>query len=141
MNLEKIRQYITRVDDETVALKIDLRDKNVYGAGVKILDIEMHWISLVKEGGEVEEDDDFYDSDLGVNWDMTGVDDLNKVVFDFYRRNEFREQLREILADVGFSAAAVARVDGSEEGMQDDGRASYDANGIADEVRLALGIN
>ena len=36
------------------------------------------------------------------------------------------------------SASAVAEVTGSEWGMQDEGRASYDANSIADEVRAHI---
>ena len=52
----------------------------------------------------------------------------------FYWENEFTEQLKELLAEVGFSDDAIEDVCTSEWGMQDVGRASYDAYTCGEEM-------
>jgi hypothetical protein len=52
----------------------------------------------------------------------------------FYWDGEFTETLQQILTDNGFSASAVADVCTSEWGMQDEGRASYDAYTLGEEL-------
>lgn len=110
----------------------------------------------------IEDDGDGYfgDGDLAVLWSMEGLtndesaqtmgslllrnihsdDDVTRVMGEFYWEQGFNERLREILIAHGFSAEAAEDVYGSEWGMQDEGRASYDANSIADEVRKHFGI-
>ena len=155
MQANKIKQYITHNDAEGVNIEIDVSDKNIMCAGVKVLGVGMY-VSKVNEG---DESDVFYcDGDLYVTWDMQGLvnnedartagmlllrnvhsdDDVTKVMGEFYWQDAFSAQLANILADAGFSAEAIADVHTSEWGMQDEGRASYDAYSIADEVRKAI---
>ena len=61
-------------------------------------------------------------------------DDITETMGEFYWEHAFDEQLKQILLDAGFSTTAVADVCTSEWGMQDEGRASYDANAIAEEM-------
>lgn len=96
-----------------------------------------------------------HDGDLAVNYDISRLqndasaqtmgtmllrnlhseDEVTQVMSEFYWEHAYDEELAEILLSAGFSAEAVADVSGSEWGMQDEGRASYDAYAIADEVR------
>jgi hypothetical protein len=55
----------------------------------------------------------------------------------YYWDGEFTETLQQLLVQNGFSAAAAADVCTSEWGMQDVGRASYDAFEIANEMLAA----
>lgn len=110
----------------------------------------------------IEDDGDGYfnDGDLAVNWSIEGLtnnenaqtmgmlllrnlhsdDEVTQVMGEFYWENGFTERLRELLVAQGFSAEAAADVTTSEWGMQDEGRASYDAYVIADEVRKHFNI-
>ena len=148
MQTAKIAQFVKRYDDEGVNLEIDVSDKNIVCAGVKVLEIGMY----------VADNEDEGSGDMYVTWDMEGLqndetartagmlllrnvhseDEVTAVMGQFYWEHAFDEQLRGILQDVGFSAEAVADVTTSEWGMQDEGRASYDAYSIADEVRKAI---
>jgi len=55
----------------------------------------------------------------------------------FYWESAFDEQLQQLLKQNGFSAAAAEDVCTSEWGMQDVGRASYDAFAVAEEMLAA----
>ena len=130
-------------------LYIDLADKNLFVNNCKVDSITM---CVTLDDGEV------YAGDLAVNWQA--VDDSNyndgnstlimRNVHDdntntqtmgaFYWEHEFTSTLHSILLENGFSAKAVEDVGGSEWGMQDVGRASYDAYFIADEMLEAYNI-
>jgi C4-dicarboxylate transporter len=58
----------------------------------------------------------------------------------FYWEHEFDATLKQLLVEAGFSAAAAADVCTSEWGMQDVGRASYDACLIAEEVLSSVNV-
>lgn len=146
-NAEKIAQYVTK-NEEGVSFAIDVSDKGITCAGVRVLEVGMF----------VNTEEDGYDGDMYVLWDMQGLqndetaqtmgtlllrnvhsaDEVTAVMGEFYWENAFTEQLAGLLADAGFSAEAIADLCTSEWGMQDEGRASYDAYEIADEVRKAL---
>ena len=64
----------------------------------------------------------------------SATDNVTETMQQFYWEDAFSTQLVQILADAGFSTDAVADVCTSEWGMQDEGRASYDANAIAEEM-------
>ena len=64
-------------------------------------------------------------------------DEVTKAMSYFYWDGAFTQRLQQILADCGFSADACA-VGTSEWGMQDEGRASYDAFDLADEIRAIM---
>ena len=101
-------------------------------------------------------DGDCY-GDLAVNWEeqddstykhntallMRDIDDTNnntQTMGAFYWDGEFTSTLQQLLVEYGFSTAAAQDVCTSEWGMQDVGRASYDANAIAEEVCAAHNI-
>lgn len=136
--------------DDGVHFTIAVNERH---CGVLVESITM-FVSTYKE----DEDDEFWgDGDLAVNYSIEGLentgggdmgtlimrgwdDELGTVMRKFYSEEAFTGRLREILIAHGFSAEAAANVNGSEWGMQDEGRASYDAYEIADEVRKHLGV-
>ena len=93
--------------------------------------------------------------DLAVNYDISNLqndesartagmlllrnvhsdDEVTTAMGHFYWEGAFTERLNEILADCGFTACNATT---SEWGMQDEGRASYDAYDLADEVRSIM---
>lgn len=121
--------------------------------GLLIESISMY-VSTVNDGGY------FYDGDLAVNYSIEGLsnnenadtmgslllrnmyseDDVTEAMKLFYWEDAYTERLREILIAHGFSNEAASNVYTSEWGMQDEGRASYDANCIMDEVRKHFNI-
>ena len=139
-------QNVTRTEDG-LALNIAVNEKF---AGVTVTSITMHI--------GTECDDEYWgDGDLAVNWATTGLqntgggdmgmllmrgsnDEVGTVMGRFYWDNGFTARLRKILIANGFSKEAANDVSTSEWGMQDEGRASYDAYAIADEIRAAFNI-
>jgi len=129
-------------------------DVNEVHCGVLVESIDM-FVSTQCEDGEY-----WGDGDLAVCWSVEGLtndesaqtmgslllrnihsdDDVTRVMGEFYWERGFNERLRELLVAHGFSAEAAEDVSGSEWGMQDEGRASYDAYSIADEVREHFNI-
>ena len=144
MTNTNIAKYITR-DDEGFYLNIALDEEF---AGVKVTSVHMY---IAKEA----EDDCYFDGDLAVAWAVDGLentgggdmgslimrgsnDEVGEVMGEFYWNHSFDERLQEILLESGFSAEAATDVNGSEWGMQDEGRASYDAGTLANEVRSIM---
>lgn len=140
---------ITAEDAEGVTLEIAVN--KAYNDKVTVESVTMYV-------GLVEEDGYYYDSDLAVNYsidklqndetaqtmgtlllrNLNSNDEVTQVMSEFYWEHSYDAELRDILLEAGFSADAVADVCTSEWGMQDEGRASYDANSIADEVRAHI---
>ena len=94
-----------------------------------------------------------YDGDLAVHWDASNMqntgggnmgtllmrganDEVGRTMGRFYWDSEFDSHVNSMLHAAGFDASM--RVTGSEWGMQDEGRASYDAYDVADAVRAAM---
>ena len=106
----------------------------------------------------VAKDEDEGSGDLAVNYDITNLqndetaqtmgmlllrnlhsdDEVTQAMSFFYWDGAFTERLNEILADCGFTACNATT---SEWGMQDEGRASYDAYDLADEIRAIMQNN
>ena len=142
VNNTKIKTVTTFENaDNSVQLDIDLADKNYVVNGRKVESVTLYT------------DADCY-GDLAVNWEeeddsnyvhntsmlMRDTSDSNnntETMGEFYWERAFNTQLQAILLEAGFSTEAVADVSGSEWGMQDVGRASYDANCIAEEMLTA----
>ena len=100
----------------------------------------------------IAKDDDYGSGDLAVNYNITALqndetaqtmgtllvrnihseDEVTVVMGQFYWEGAFTARLNAILAERGFTANTVHT---SEWGMQDEGRASYDACELADEIR------
>lgn len=125
----KVRQHITDADDDYVTLEIAVNmplDK-----GITVNNIEMAVAKEAETG----------DSDLAVNYTIdSNIISSQDAMKMFYVDRAFDNSLADILVKAGFSQAA-SKVSGSEGGMQEEGRASYDADEIADEVRMALSSN
>ena len=137
--MQTIKNVTTLENNYSVQLDIDLADKNYTVNGHTVESVTMY------------ADTDCI-GDLAVNWtcadtDSAGytesamlmrnnsaTDNTTQTMQEFYWEHAFDDTLATILADAGFSAAAVADVCTSEWGMQDAGRASYDANAIAAEM-------
>jgi hypothetical protein len=64
---------------------------------------------------------------------MHSDDEVTVAMGHFYWDDAFTARLREIVAACGFASASDITT--SEWGMQDEGRASYDAYDLADEIR------
>ena len=142
VNNTKIKTVTTFENaDNSVQLDIDLTAKNYVVNGRKVESVTLYT------------DADCY-GDLAVNWEeeddsnyvhntsmlMRDTDDSNnntETMGEFYWERAFNTQLQAILLEAGFSTEAVADVSTSEWGMQDEGRASYDANCIAEEMLTA----
>jgi len=139
----KIAQFVTVEDcGDSFVLHKEIDEQF---AGVKVTGISLY----------VYKDEDEGCGDLAVSWNVDGLentgggdmgmllmrgdnDEVGVVMGEFYWENGFTARLKELLAEMGFSADAVDDVTTSEWGMQDEGRASYDAYAIADEVRNAM---
>jgi len=63
-------------------------------------------------------------------------DEVTQAMSYFYWEGAFTAQLQQIIADCGFTTASD--ISTSEWGMQDEGRASYDAFELADEIRSIM---
>ena len=64
---------------------------------------------------------------------MHSDDEVTVAMGHFYWDGAFTQRLQEIIANAGFASASDITT--SEWGMQDEGRASYDAYDLADEIR------
>ena len=143
-NNTKIKN-VTTLDtaDNSIQLEINLAD-----AGYSVNGHAVESVTLYADTDCV--------GDLAVNWayeetDNTGyvantmllmrnntaTDNVTETMQEFYWEHAFDAELEKILLDAGFSTDAVADVCGSEWGMQDEGRASYDAFCIAEEMFAA----
>ena len=140
---------ITAEDAEGVTLEIAVN--KAYNEQVVVESVTMYVTPQ-------EQDGYYYDSDLAVNYstdklqndetaqtmgtmllrNLNSNDEVTQVMSEFYWEHSYNGELAEILLNAGFSASAVAEVRSSEWGMQDEGRASYDASEIADEVRAHI---
>ena len=131
--------------DNSVQLEINLADKNYT--------VNAHAVESVT----LYADADCY-GDLAVNWEYAeadsagyvdsvmlmrnnnATDNTTETMQEFYWEHAFDDTLQTILLAAGFSTEAVADVCTSEWGMQDEGRASYDANCIAEEMLAAHNV-
>ena len=154
LNNTLIKAATETVENEGIQLYINLEQHNLQVNGRKLESISM-WVAAAAD----EWDADMYcDGDLAVNWDeaddaayedgnsmllmrnTNSGDENTETMGKFYWEHCFDETLSTLLQQHGFSAAAANAVSGSEWGMQDVGRASYDACEIAEEVRAAHNI-
>jgi len=143
-NMQNLK-YVTR-DDNAVQLEIDLTAQNysVNGHAVEsvtlyadeecIGDLAVNWKFEEADGADYT-----HNTQLMMR-DNSSKDNITATMGEFYWDGCFDEQLADILTEAGFSAKAVRGVMGSEWGMQDEGRASYDAVEIGEEMLLANGL-
>jgi hypothetical protein len=148
--MQKAKQYITQVDD---GYELCITLENEQCAGVSVESVTM-FVSNVNEADDGDEAS-YFDGDLAVNYNIDTLqndetaqtmgmlllrnihsdDEVTAVMGQFYWEGAFTERLNEILVECGFKTCNVHT---SEWGMQDEGRASYDAYDLADEVRSIM---
>ena len=144
--MQNTKQYITETGD---GYELCITLNNEQCAGVNVESITM-FISNVNEAEDGDEAC-YYDGDLAVNYNIDALqndetaqtmgtlllrnmhsdDEVTTVMGQFYWDDAFTQRLNAILAECGFTNT----VHTSEWGMQDEGRASYDACELADEIR------
>ena len=138
-NTTKIKT-VTTIENDSVQLHIDLADKNysVNGHAVESItmyaDADCYGDLAVNWAYEESDNDGYVESTMLLMRNNNSDDNVTETMGQFYWESAFDEELASILADAGFSREAVADVCTSEWGMQDEGRASYDANCIAEEM-------
>ena len=141
LNTTKIKTVTNfNADENSVQLYIDLADKNysVNGHAVESItmyaDADCYGDLAVNWKYEESDNDGYVESTMLLMRNKNSDDDVTETMGQFYWENCFSTQLAHILSDAGFSKEAIEDVFTSEWGMQDEGRASYDANCIAEEM-------
>ena len=126
--------------DNSVQLEIDLTAKNysVNGHAVEsvtmYVDTECLGDLAVNWAYDDSDNADYVDNTTLLMRNTNSDDNVTETMGKFYWDGEFTSTLQQILTDNGFSASAVADVCTSEWGMQDEGRASYDAYTLGEEL-------
>ena len=127
-------------DEKSVQLEIDLADRNLTVNGHAVDYISMYTdtdcIGDLAVNWKYEETDNegYVENAMLLMRNNSATDNVTETMQQFYWEDCFADTLAQILTDAGFSTEAVADVFTSEWGMQDEGRASYDANCIAEEM-------
>ena len=139
-NTTKIKTVTTREND-SVQLDIDLAKHNLQVNGRNVQSITLYadadcYGDLAVNWEEEEDSNYVHNSDMLMR---DNSDDTNntQTMQQFYWEHAFDDTLVQLLQAAGFSRLACEDVCGSEWGMQDVGRASYDANAIAEEMLAA----
>ena len=131
---------VTNLDGNSVQLCIDLANKNYVVNGHAIESVTMYADTdcigdlAVNWKYEESDNDGYVESTMLLMRNKGSNDDVTETMGQFYWENCFATELEAILLEAGFSTEAVEDVFTSEWGMQDEGRASYDANLIAEEM-------
>ena len=149
--MQNAKQYITETGD---GYNLCITLNNEVCAGVTVESITM-FVSNVNEADDGDDDASYCDGDLAVNYnidtlqnnesaqtmgmlllrDIDSDDEVTAVMEQFYGDDAFTQRLNAILVECGFKTCNVHT---SEWGMQDEGRASYDAYDLADEIRAIM---
>tara|TARA_B110000046_G_scaffold163683_1_gene178788 strand:+ start:42 stop:503 length:462 start_codon:yes stop_codon:yes gene_type:complete len=145
VNNTKIKTVTTRnTADNSVELDIDLAAKNYVVNGRKVQSITLYadadCYGDLAVNWEEEEDSNYVHNTSMLMRDTNDTTNNTATMGEFYWEHAFDNTLHSILSEYGFSAQAVADVCTSEWGMQDVGRASYDANCIAEEMLAAHNV-
>ena len=147
--MQNAKQYITETEDG-YELCITLDNEQCEGVDVESITMFISKVNEAEDGDEAC----YYDGDLAVNYNIDALqndetaqtmgtlllrnlhsdDEVTVAMGHFYWDGAFTARLNEILAECGFANTAHT----SEWGMQDEGRASYDAYDLADEIRAIM---
>ena len=136
---------VTTLDtaDNSIQLDINLADKNYTVNGHVVESVTLYadadCVGDLAVNWQYEETDNtgYVANTMLLMRNNTATDNVTETMQEFYWEHAFDAELEKILLDAGFSTDAVADVCGSEWGMQDEGRASYDAFCIAEEMFAA----
>ena len=143
MQTELIKKVVTNEhNDLQLEIKLAERELTVNGRLVESItlfacdecvgDLAVNWQAV--------DDSDYKHNTQLLMRDNNDSNSNTQTMGAFYWDREFSEELRAILREHGFSDEACADVYGSEWGMQDVGRASYDAYLIGKEMCNAYDI-
>ena len=147
--MQNAKQYITETEDG-YNLCINVNEQ----CGNYTVDSITMFISNVNEAEDGDEAM-YFNGDLAVNYDISTLqndetaqtmgtlllrnlhsdDEVTTAMGHFYWDDAFTARLNAILTQHGFTANTAHT---SEWGMQDEGRASYDACELADEIRAIM---
>ena len=140
VNNTKIKT-VTNLDGNSVQLHIDLAAHNLQVNGRTVQSITMYadadCAGDLAVNWEEEDDNDYVHNSSMLMRDIDDSNNNTTTMGEFYWESAFDEQLQQLLKQNGFSAAAAEDVCTSEWGMQDVGRASYDAFAVAEEMLAA----
>jgi len=140
VNNTKIKT-VTTIENDSVQLDIDLAKHNLLVNGRKVQSITMYTdtdcIGDLAVNWEEEDDTNYVHNNSMLMRDNSDESNNTETMQQFYWEHAFDDTLVQLLQAAGFSRAACEDVSGSEWGMQDVGRASYDANAIAEEMLAA----
>ena len=139
-NTTKIKN-VTTIENDSVQLDIDLAKHNLLVNGRKVQSITMYTdtdcIGDLAVNWEEEDDTNYVHNTSMLMRDNSDESNNTETMQQFYWEHAFDDTLVQLLQAAGFSREASEDVCGSEWGMQDVGRASYDANAIAEEMLAA----
>ena len=143
-NNTKIKTVTTRDGDIAVQLEIDLAQHNLQVNGRKVQSITMYADAEcsgdLAVNWEEEDDSNYVHNSSMLMRDTSDSNNNTDTMGQFYWDSCFDDTLVQLLQENGFSKSASEDVCGSEWGMQDVGRASYDAFAIATEILAAHNI-
>ena len=132
-------------DEKSVQLEIDLEGKGYVVNGHAVEYISMYadtdCIGDLAVNWKYEETDNagYVENAMLLMRNNSATDNVTETMQQFYWEDCFADTLAQILTEAGFSTEAVEDVGTSEWGMQDAGRASYDANALAEEMLATYG--
>ena len=135
LNAQTVQQFIEYTQEDGFNFEIVV-NKTFTTAGDGL------WSNVVKDVfvesismfiSTVNNEGDFYDGDLAINYTSDTWD--NDVDGLIYTDRAFIAQVHAFLINAGFDNEAVNAISYSEQGMQEDERVSCDANEFADYLR------
>ena len=139
-----LNKTYTQRDGNEVTLNICLREQDYSVNGRKVLAVTMYTDTeccgdLAVEW-EAEDDSNYVHNSSMLMRDTSDSNNNTATMGEFYWEHAFDDKLHAILQAAGFTQEAAESVCTSEWGMQDVGRASYDANAIAEEMLQAYNM-
>ncbi len=142
-NTTKIKT-VTTIENDSVQLHINLAKHNLLVNGRKVQSITMYadadCYGDLAVNWEEEDDSNYVHNSSMLMRDNSDESNNTETMQQFYWEHAFDDTLVQLLQAAGFSSEACEDVCTSEWGMQDVGRASYDANAIAEEMLAAHNI-
>jgi hypothetical protein len=139
--MQNLKNYTTfNSNENSVQLEIDLADKNYSVNGHAVESITMYVDAdcagdlAVNWKYEDADNNGYVESTMLLMRNNSSEDNVTETMQQFYWESAFDDTLVQILQDCGASKSACADVCTSEWGMQDEGRASYDAFTLAEEL-------
>jgi len=144
-NINKLKNVLNfNSAENSVQLHIDLAQQNLTVNNSKIESITMYADEYcagdLAVNWEAADDADYVESEMLLMRNNADTNSNTQTMQEFYWEDAFADTLQNILFENGFSKQAIADISTSEWGMQDAGRASYDAYEIAAEMLAMFNV-